>query len=138
VIRPPTWCLVVLLLTHAAVAAAGPLSEERPIAEDPPALLTRAVARHAHLASPLAAAPPRQSSQTSTSATRLRTCHAKKKGALIGAAVGAVAGAAFGTYVARGASGAVLGAGPGARRFIAYWTAGGAGAGALGGLAFCM
>jgi hypothetical protein len=63
-------------------------------------------------------------------------CESKKKATLIGAAIGGVAGAAVAMYVIRG-SGAVLGTANGAKRYIVYWTAGGAGGGALAGFAYC-
>jgi hypothetical protein len=68
--------------------------------------------------------------------TKLRKCESKKKGTLIGAAVGGVAGAAFALYVI-GEVGGVLGTGNGSKAYLFYWTAGGAGGGALAGFAYC-
>ena len=72
-----------------------------------------------------------------TQQTALKRCHSKKAGAIAGGIAGAVAGLAFGMYVSRGASGAVLGAGPGGRRVVLYTATVGAGAGALAGVAYC-
>ena len=63
-------------------------------------------------------------------------CKSRKKGAIIGAAIGGVAGAAFASYV-NNEVGGLLGAANGANRFLAYWTLGGAGGGALVGYAVC-
>jgi len=68
----------------------------------------------------------------------LKKCESKKKGTIIGAAIGAAAGAAIAVFIVREVSGEVLGASNGGARYIAYWSMGGAGAGALGGLAYCI
>jgi hypothetical protein len=68
--------------------------------------------------------------------TQLAKCESRKKGLLIGAVIGAAAGAAIGVYVVREVSG-ILGTSSGAAKYIAYWSLGGAGAGALGGFAYC-
>lgn len=73
--------------------------------------------------------------QNSTRLHRPR-CESKKKGTIIGAAIGGVAGAVFATYVNHEAGG-VPGAANGANRFLAYWTLGGAGGGAVVGYALC-
>src|SRR5215207_4254342 len=70
----------------------------------------------------------------STGIRRTR-CQSKKKGTLIGAAIGGAAGA-FALYVNREVSG-IVGTANGANRFLAYWTAGGAGTGTLVGLVYC-
>jgi hypothetical protein len=64
-------------------------------------------------------------------------CQSKKKGLLIGAAIGGAGGAALALYVNRGVGG-VAGTASGANRYLAYWTAGGAGGGALVGFAYCL
>lgn len=132
--------LVITLPFSTAAATAGPLSREGLTAAAPPSLLLRILERDANSSSPFERATPqrRDSGQASTRTPRLPSCRSRKKGALVGAAIGAIAGAAFGLYVARGVSGAVLGSASGARRYVTYWTVGGAGGGALGGLAFCM
>ena len=63
-------------------------------------------------------------------------CESKKKATIIGAAIGGVAGAAFALYVVREVGG-VLGTASGSKRYVAYWTLGGAGGGALAGFALC-
>jgi len=68
---------------------------------------------------------------------QLKQCESKKKGTIIGAAIGAVTGAVVAVLIVRGVSGEVLGASNGGSRYIAYWTMGGAGVGALSGLAWC-
>jgi len=136
-LRHKTGWLVAFLLINSAVATARPLPEARRTGADSPAVLARAIARHAR--SP-AVGPATtllwDSNQGATGTSHVPTCRAKTKGVIIGAAIGAVAGVAVGTYIAK-AVGGVLGTGSGARRYVGYWTIGGAGAGALGGLAFC-
>jgi hypothetical protein len=68
--------------------------------------------------------------------TRLKKCQSKKKGTFIGAAVGGIAGAAVASYINREAGG-ILGTASGANTYLFYWTAAGAGGGALVGLVYC-
>jgi len=133
-----TW-LVVFVFSGVALARASPSPEEGPTTADSPFLLSRAIERQAHRLSQIEranAGHPWDLGQGSTR-TRLRRCHSKKKGVLVGAAIGAAAAGAFAVYVAREVSGEVFGAAQGAPRLIAYFTVGGAGAGALGGLLYC-
>jgi len=135
--RPPVAiCLLAILLGNAAVARADPAPQERQSSSGSPSLLSQAIG---YLQQPRLAratsGQPWDVSQGSTQ-THLAKCHSKRKGMLIGAAIGAVAGASTAVYVVRQVGG-VLGTSNGAAKYITYWTIGGAGAGALGGLAYC-
>ena len=135
---PLVICLLAILLSNAAVARAGPSGEERQTRADSPPVLSQAIETYSLQLSRLARAASGQPWDVSQGSSRihLATCQSKKKGMLIGAVIGAAAGAATAAYVVRQVGG-ILGASNGASRYITYWTIGGAGAGALGGLAFC-
>lgn len=131
-------CLVAFLLGDPTVARADVSHGERQTRADSPRVLSRAIEDHVLLHSPLARAKfPRPWDATrGLTSTQLAKCESRKKGLLIGAVIGAAAGAAIGVYVVREVSG-ILGTSSGAAKYIAYWSLGGAGAGALGGFAYC-
>jgi len=135
--RPLAICLLAVLLGNAAVARADPATQERQSLSGSPSLLSKAIEGYLQQRRLARATSgrPWDVSQGSTK-THLAKCHSKRKGMLIGAVLGAAAGAATAVYVARQVGG-VLGASNGATKYITYWTIGGAGAGALGGLAYC-
>jgi len=135
---PLVICLLAILLSNVAVAQAGPSGKERQTGADSPPLLSQAIEDYALQLLRLARARPGQPWDLSQGSSRIHvaTCQSKKKGILIGAAIGATAGATTAVYVVRGVGG-ILGASNGASKYITYWTIGGAGAGALGGLAYC-
>jgi uncharacterized protein YcfJ len=125
-----TACMLTFLLSSVGVAGAGPSELQRSGAESPPPL-AHAVEVHAQQ---LARDAPVSTPRVMTS--QLRRCQSKKKGAIIGALIGAAAGGVLGVYITREVSG-IVGTAQGASRYVAYWMLGGAGAGALGGLAYC-
>ena len=115
-----------------AVARAGPVVQERqPLLLQATDDYVRQLSRPARVTS-----GKRPDLSQGSTYSQLKKCRSRRKGMLIGAAIGAVAGAATGVYVVRGVSG-ILGTSNGASRFITYTTVGGAGAGALGGMAYC-
>ena len=132
-------CLLAFLLGDATVARADVSGRERQTTADLSRLLSRAIDDHVFQLSPLAPAKFRRpwDATQGVTKTQLARCESKKKGMIVGAIIGAVAGAAIGVYVSREVSGQVFGASNGASTYIAYWSLGGAGAGALGGLAYC-
>ena len=136
-----TTFLLALLLNSVTVARAGPSNDERPTADDAPFVLSRGIEDHVLQLSRRDRARVRlpwdATKGVGASQMQLNKCESKKNGMIIGAVVGAVAGAVVGVLIVRGVSGAVLGASNGGPRYIAYWTMGGAGVGALSGLAWC-
>jgi len=130
-------CLIAPFLVNATVARGGPCGGERQTIADSPLVLSRALEDYG------ASRPARAESlrlwdapQGSTP-MHLKKCESKKKGTIIGAVIGAAAGVAVAVFVVREVSGEVLGASSGGSKYIAYWSIGGAGAGALAGLAYC-
>jgi hypothetical protein len=129
--RCATACILTCLLSSVGVAAAGPSNEPQGSGVESPLPLAHTVKVHAQQL----ARDARASTQLVTT-SQWRRCRSKKKGAIIGAVIGAAAGAVFGVYIVGEVSG-ILGTASGASRYVAYWTLGGAGAGALAGVAYC-
>jgi hypothetical protein len=123
-----TACLLMFLLSSVGVAGAGPANEPQRTGVESPLPLAQALKVHAHQL----ARDARAGTQLPTS-SQWHQCRSKKKGAIIGAVIGAAAGAVLGVYIAKD----VFGTAPGVSRYAAYWTLGGAGAGALAGVAYC-
>jgi hypothetical protein len=130
-------CLLALLLSN--VVRAAPSSDEPPAGADPPLALSHAIQDHVLHLSRLARAEAGRPWDVTRASTRihLTRCDSKKKAILLGAAIGAAVGAAAAVYVVRELSDGRPSYDNSASRFIAYMTAGGAGAGALGGLVAC-
>jgi hypothetical protein len=123
--------ILTFLLSSVGVARTGPPNEPQRSGVESPLPLAHAVKDHAHQL----ARDARASTQMVTT-SQWHRCRSKKKGAIIGALIGAAAGAVVGVYIVGEVSG-VAGTASGASRYVSYWTLGGAGAGALAGLAYC-
>jgi hypothetical protein len=128
-------CLTAFLLTNATVVRAGPARGGRQTTAGSPFLLSGAIDDYRRQLARAESRRPWDASQGSAR-MQLKKCESKKKGTIIGAVIGAAAGAAVAVLVVRAVSG-VPGTSSGASTYIAYWSMGGAGAGALAGFAYC-
>jgi hypothetical protein len=123
-----TACILMFLLSSVGVAGAGPSNEPQRTGVESPLPLAHAVKVHAQQL----ARDARASTQL-VMASQWRHCRSKKKGAIIGAVIGAAAGGVLGMYFVR----QISAQGNPAPQYVAYWMVGGAGAGALAGVAYC-
>lgn len=123
---PKRPCAIAFVLTCflSNVAIAGQ-------SKNTPLLMANAIAVHAHQLSENARA-----TGTGAMGSQSRQCRSKKKGAILGAVIGAAAGGLFALRIVGSASG-VPGVAQGAARYVTYWMIGGAGVGALSGIAYC-
>jgi hypothetical protein len=126
-----TACFLTFLLSSVGVAGASPSNEPQRSGVESPLPLAHAVKVHAQQL-----ARDAHASTQMVTTSQWRQCRSKKKGAIIGAVIGAAAGVVVGVSIVGDVSG-ILGTASGASRYVAYWALGGAGAGALAGVAYC-
>jgi len=130
-------CGLAFLLSDAGTALADPAGDERPALAPSPLVLSHAIEGHVRQLALLRRAKAAHPWDFTASSTRVAGCDSKRKAIVIGAVVGAVVGAVISLYILEEFSGRPTFYSRRTSKFALYMIGGGAGTGALVGLATC-